>query len=126
MTLTPWSGVLLEKLVVKQLVKSPPPLWNPKVYYGAHKGLPLLPILSQMNPLRTLSTYFYKIHSIILPSTPRSSKSSLSFRSYDKNSAWICTFITEKSRNNLKLFTVIKSPAARTHELPWIFPSRSR
>jgi hypothetical protein len=35
----PWSGVLLEKLIVTQLVKNPlPPLCNPKVHYR-HRSL---------------------------------------------------------------------------------------
>jgi hypothetical protein len=44
-------------------------LCNPKVHYRVHKNPPRIPLLSQINPLRTLTSYFSTIHFkiILLP-----------------------------------------------------------
>ena len=71
--LTPWCRVLLEKV--------PRILWNLKVHYRIHKHSSPVPILSQLDPVHTLTSHFLKNHiNITFPSTPGSPKWSLSLR----------------------------------------------
>jgi hypothetical protein len=58
-----------------------PKMWNPKVHYLLHQRPTLIHVLSHMNLTHTFPPYFCKIHfSIIHPSTPKTSKSCISFR----------------------------------------------
>jgi hypothetical protein len=53
---------LFEKLIATQLVKNILlSLWNPKVHYHVHKGLPLDPTLSQPNPVCLIDPHLLKV-----------------------------------------------------------------
>jgi hypothetical protein len=77
--------------------KIPRLLWKPKVHYRIYKCLTLNTALSQMHPVHTLPSYFFKRNSnIILPSTLRFSKLPLSFR-FSNQSTWCYIYFSSLS-----------------------------
>jgi len=88
--LTPWSTVL-EKLTDFQIVKKFPAFygWNPKVNYRNYKCPPLVPILSQLDPVHTQTSHLPDIHlNIDLTSMSGSPKRSPSLMFTHLNSAY--------------------------------------
>jgi len=103
--LTPWCGVLLEKITGLQLVKKFPAfLWNPKVNYRTHKRPLPVPILGQPDPVHIPTSHLLEIYpNIIHPSTPGSPQWSLSlWRRTNTTSKYITSF--ENKRQNISEF----------------------
>ena len=46
-------------------------LWNPEVQCHIHEGSTVIPILSLMNPISRINTYFFKAHSNLRLGLPK-------------------------------------------------------
>jgi len=94
----------------------PRTVWNPNVHYRGHKTVPIVPIPNNTNQVHTLPPYFLKaLFNIILASTHRSFKWSLSFRFPNQKSVWNSLLPKFVSESLLLLFT--------THVIFfWTFP----
>jgi hypothetical protein len=70
-----WTWALPEKLpIVQPFRKFPAILRNPKVHHHVHKSPPLVPIMTQFDPVPTIPSYLSKIHfNIVHPPTSWSS-----------------------------------------------------
>jgi len=78
--LTPWSSILLEKLIVTHLVKSSP------AFYGTRKFVTSLDtIVSQLIPVHNLTPFFKHPLRFFFLSAPASLKWSLPFRCSEQN-----------------------------------------
>ena len=69
LVLNSWSLVLFKQLVIAHLVKKFSTFYGTQRFMTVHKSLSLLPILSWMNPVQSLSSYYLKNHCnlILLP-----------------------------------------------------------
>jgi hypothetical protein len=63
----PWSGVLFEQLSWSTGHEIPWTLLNPKIYYRVHSILPLVLVLSEINPVHT--THSVSCRSVLILSS---------------------------------------------------------
>jgi hypothetical protein len=85
----PWTEFFVKSLAGPQLVKKFTAFYGTRKFIMAFKVPATFPILNQINPIHT-NIYFLDIRfNIILPSTPRPSKWSLSLRSLRQSSVCI-------------------------------------
>jgi hypothetical protein len=83
--LTTRIKILPEKLISRSASQGILILMNRKVYYFIHKSPHLVPVLSQINSVHTLSLFLKINLNINLPFTPLQLKWSLPFRIFDQN-----------------------------------------
>jgi len=75
LVLNSWSIVLFKQLVIAQLIRKFSTFYSTQRFMTIHKSLSLPPILSWMNPVQSLSSYFLKIQfNLIVLSTSKSCK----------------------------------------------------
>jgi hypothetical protein len=85
---------------------------NLQAHYRIHNSPPLVRIPSQMTPVHTLTSHFFKIHfNIILPPTPKCTKCCHPLKFHDKN---LAIYTTEVFRyiftETIRTPVIFKSP----------------